>query len=85
MITADYGNVEQMKDVEKDMPFTGAVTIVVLTEAIADKVTSRPFSLAIAYGCQQQEQQCFPGELITKHHKLCISAFGQLQEGANIF
>jgi len=51
MITVDHRNVEQMKDIEKDMPFTEAVTVVVLVKAIADKVMSCPFSLAIAYGC----------------------------------
>jgi len=52
MITVDHGNAEQMKDIEKGMPFTRAVTVVVLVETIADKVTSHPFSLAIAYSCQ---------------------------------
>jgi len=43
-----------MKDIEKGMPFTGAVIVVVLAEAMADKVTLHlfcPFSLAIAYSC----------------------------------
>jgi len=51
MITTDHGNVEQMKDVEKGMLFTGVVAVVVLVEVIADKVTSRPSLLAIAYSC----------------------------------
>jgi len=52
MITTDHRNVEQMKDIEKGMPFTGAVAVVVLVEMMADKVTSCLFSLDIAYGCQ---------------------------------
>jgi len=51
MITTDHENVEQMKDVEKGMLFTGAVAVVVLVEVIADKVTSHLSLLAIAYSC----------------------------------